>query len=292
MAHRHHLPLPTALVAACERDGRTAWLASLPVTVAALVGEWGLELGAPYEPGGQTAWVAPVRTDAGEAAVLKVLWPHFEAEHEADGLRRWDGDGAVRLLASGEREGSVALLLERCLPGSTLAERPGPEQDEVLADLLPRLWRDPGADSPFRSLQFMCDAWADGFVERDDAARSPLDAGMVRDGLTLFRALPSTAERPVLLATDLHAENVLEAEREPWLMIDPKPFVGDPTYDALQHLLNSADRVRRDPHGYPRHLAEMLGLDPERLLLWLFARCVIESAHWSELAELAPLVAP
>jgi streptomycin 6-kinase len=31
----------------------------------------------------------------------------------------------------------------------------------------------------------------------------------------------------VLLATDLHAGNVLRAQRQPWLVIDPKPFVGD-----------------------------------------------------------------
>ncbi len=53
----------------------------------------------------------------------------------------------------------------------------------------------------------------------------------------------------MLLATDLHAGNVLRAEREPWLVIDPKPFVGDPTYDALQHMLNCDDRLRADPVG-------------------------------------------
>lgn len=82
-----------------------------------------------------------------------------------------------------------------------------------------------------------------------------------RDGLALFRVLPGTADRAVLLCTDLHAGNLLAARREPWLVIDPKPYVGDPTYDVLQHLLN-----------------------------WLFARCVPESPDSPALAEVARLI--
>jgi streptomycin 6-kinase len=64
------------------------------------------------------------------------------------------------------------------------------------------------------------------------------DMGLVREGLQLFKELPRNATSKVLLATDLHAGNVLRAEREPWLVIGPKLFVGDPVYDATQHLLN------------------------------------------------------
>src|SRR5437660_1452079 len=41
-----------------------------------------------------------------------------------------------------------------------------------------------------------------------------------------------------LLHWDLHFENVLAAEREPWLAIDPKPLVGDPGFDVLPALGN------------------------------------------------------
>ncbi len=96
----------------------------------------------------------------------------------------------------------------------------------------------------------------------------------------------------MLLCTDLHAENVLAARREPWLVIDPKPYVGDPTYDPLQHLLNCGDRLRADPHDLVRRMADLLGLDPERLLLWMFARCVQESPDWPALGEVARRIAP
>jgi streptomycin 6-kinase len=57
------------------------------------------------------------------------------------------------------------------------------------------------------------------------------DAGLVQEGLRLFEDLPQNSDTAVLLATDLHAGNTLKARREPWLVIDPKPHVGDPAYD-------------------------------------------------------------
>lgn len=76
----------------------------------------------------------------------------------------------------------------------------------------------------------------------------------------------------VTLATDLHAGNVLRAAREPWLVIDPKPFVGDPAYDATQHLLNCVDRLQADPFGTINRFADLLDVDRDRVRLWLFAR--------------------
>jgi streptomycin 6-kinase len=75
------------------------------------------------------------------------------------------------------------------------------------------------------------------------------DTGLVRDGLCFFDELPQSAPAEVLLATDLHAGNALHTRREPWLVIDPKPFIGDPAYDATQHLLNCLARLRSTPTG-------------------------------------------
>jgi streptomycin 6-kinase len=80
----------------------------------------------------------------------------------------------------------------------------------------------------------------------------------------------------MLLATDLHPGNVLRAQREPWLVIDPKPFVGDSAYDATQHLLNCEARMRSDPDGTIRRFADLIGVDCERVRLWMFARAAAE----------------
>jgi streptomycin 6-kinase len=106
----------------------------------------------------------------------------------------------------------------------------------------------------------MCDTWADEFERKDPAASAPkrvLDPGLARDGIALFRTLPATAEREVLLCTDLHAGNVLAARRKPWLVIDPKPHLGDPTYDPLQHMSLAACRSRPAGRGWPTSLAAL-----------------------------------
>jgi streptomycin 6-kinase len=285
-------PVPRNLAAAAAREGRGDWLLTLPATVAALQARWSLQVGEPFQPGGQTAWLAPARSATGDDLVLKVAWRHEEALHEADGLRAWAGEGAVRLHAAAVLDDAIAMLLERCVPGTTLADRPEPEQDVVVAGLLLRLWREPPAGSPFRPLASMCEFWADAFEQQRRAGLVPLDPGLARAGIEVFRTLPATAGRHVLLCTDLHAGNVLAAEREPWLVIDPKPYAGDPTYDPLQHMLNCDERLQADPRGLAHRLADLLGLDRDRLLLWLFARCVQESPDWPGLADVARRIAP
>jgi streptomycin 6-kinase len=259
--------------------------------VADVSARWSLDVGAAFVPGGTAAWVAPARRADGTHVVLKLAWRHYEADHEADGLRVWDGDGAVRLIVSEHiDERTDALLLERCLPGTAATTLPENEQDELVAKLLRRLWIAP-PPGPFRPLHSMCDAWAAG-LDTERAAAVLGDPGLVRDGVALFRDLPRDWRGPdVLLSTDLHAGNILAAQREPWLVIDPKPYVGDPTYDALQHQLNCQERLARDPKRLIERIAGLLELDGERLTRWLFARCVIECVEQPHLAEVARAVA-
>jgi streptomycin 6-kinase len=220
---------------------------------------WSLTFGAPFTPS-----VVPVTLRDGSAAVLKLCQAHMEAAHEPHGLRFWDGDPTVRLLDADDDLG--AMLLERCEPGTPLSALPESEQDLVIANLLRRLWRVPPQPHPFRPLSEMLSHWS------AEALDSRGDSGLLREGLRLFEELASTAPSQVLLATDLHAGNVLRARREPWLVIDPKPFIGDPAYDATQHLLNCPDRMRTDPGGTIRRFADLLEVDSERVRLWMFAR--------------------
>ncbi len=157
----------------------------------------------------------------------------------------------------------------------------------MIAGLLRRLWIAPPAGSAFRPLQEMCERWADDFAERLAASPSVVDSGLAREGMALFRAMPVDAHRAVLLLTDLHAGNVLAARREPFLVCDPKPYVGDPAYDATQHLLNCAERLHADPAGLADRMADLLEVDPVRLRRWLFARCVHESPGDPPLADVA-----
>ena len=213
--------------------------------------------------------------------------------HEADALRVWDGRGAVIVHDADTFDRTSALLLERCVPGVALSllateHRAGPRPRRTAAPVVAGA----GFGQPFRSLELMCAQWADEFEEKRAVAPDSIDPGLARDGMELFRGLPATSDRRVLLCTDLHAENILAAEREPWLAIDPKPYVGDPTYDALQHMLCCDARLFSDPVGMVRRLADLLHLERERLSLWLFARCVQESIDRPALQQVAVRLAP
>src|SRR5262245_16251161 len=266
--------IPNQLAAACRRTpALRSWLEALPDAVHRLQSQWSLSwLGVPFDGNDvNCAWVAPVVCQDGSAAVLKLGMPHMEGTHEIHGLRFWDGEPTVRLLKADE--GLNAMLLEPCEPGTTLRHVPEPTQDVVIAELLRRLWRVSAPPHPFRPLSVMTANWANETTA--DSARWP-DCGLVQEGLRLFEELSRPSANDVLLATDLHAGNVLQAHREPWLVIDPKPFVGDPAYDATQHLLNSKERVRAQPKDTIRRFADLLGVDDDRVRLWMFARLVAE----------------
>ena len=157
-----------------------------------------------------------------------------------------------------------------------------------------RAWSSGLTMRTFRPLADMCRWWADEFETKSAAAQpeARIDPGLARAGSDLFRGLPASSERSVLLCTDLHAGNVLAARREPWLVTDPKPYLGDPTYDPLQHMLNSPDRLVADAAGLADRMAGLLDLDASRLRHWLFARCVLGSLDRPFLGGVAAALAP
>ena len=291
-------PVPCYLAETAAREpGVRDWITRLPGIIAGLADRWSLRVGEPFQPGGQCAWVAPAAGQDGADLVLKVCFRFATGEErdEAPGLRIWDGNGSVLLHAEQAGESGYALLIERCRPGTPLGTvLPEPEQDGIVAGLLGQLWARPPWRYPFRPLAQMCAAWADEF-EQDyaaaDAARR-LDPGLARAGIALFRELPGSADDQVLLCTDLHGENILAAQRAPWLVIDPKPYVGDPAYDVLQHMLNCEGRLAADPAGLAARMANLAGVDAGRVRLWLFARCVQESACSQLMREVAAALAP
>lgn len=271
----HDIHIPERIVTNCSQtvDG-AAWLDQLPRAITDLKQRWSLILNPPFEEEASCSWVAPCLRQDGTPAVLKLGLPHMEAENEIDGLRFWNGDPTVFVLEADLELN--AMLLERCKPGTTLRERPENEQDQVIAKLLRRLWRRLPEVHPFRPLSEMIEQWTEETLEKAD--RLP-DAGLAKEGLRIFETLLNDAPCDVLLATDLHAGNVLRAQREPWLVIDPKPFYGDPAYDATQHLLNCKERLYSKPSSTIGRFADLLNVDPERVRLWTFARLASTSGE-------------
>ena len=304
--------MPSALrdAVAAGGSGRSAWLEELPGHVEHLIERWGLVLEDPFEPGGQCSWVAPGVDRDGREVVLKVAWAHSEALHEADGLSALGGRSAVEVyevahFAPNERAtrshpvlgGTTAMLLERCRPGERLRDRPEAEQHPIIVDLLRSAWAtELPPDHPFRPLSTMADDWVASAEARLGGRPGLLDPGVARDGLTLFVDLARPQADDVLLLTDLHAGNVLSSRRHRWLVIDPKPYVGDRHYDVTQHLLNCATSLQSNPVRLMSAIADRAGLDASRLRHWLFARCVQEilsdAEHWPGLDTVLPRLRP
>jgi streptomycin 6-kinase len=207
-----------------------------------------------------------VRAD-GTQAVLKVQKPHRESEHEAAALELWNGDGAILLLDNDPNE--HALLLERCIPGTPLSEIGQEAALDVFVELLPRLWKPAG--EPFRPLADEAAWWVEYLPGQDwGSDRELLDAA-----LEALRDLPGTQGAQVLVNQDLHADNVLAAQREPWLVNDPKPLAGEREF-AVAPIVRSSElgHSKRDVLYRFDRLTSELGLDRERARGWTIAQTV------------------
>jgi streptomycin 6-kinase len=244
------------------------WLRQLPAHVQACVDRWSLRLEPPYESS-CVSIVFPVAGAEVARAVLKVQFPHLECEHEAEALRCWNGQGAVRLFDHDPIH--HALLIERCEPGDPLSCTAADEAMEVFAGLLPRLWI--SADKPFRALRDESIGWAEHLPSSWERAGRPFEMELLSAALQALDALGETQGKQVLVHQDLHGDNVLRAEREPWLVIDPKPLVGEREFSV-------AAIIRAHEFGHSRtatierlnKLTGALGLDRERTRLWALAQ--------------------
>jgi streptomycin 6-kinase len=284
------MKIPKQLVVNCrKRPEQMAWMSGLPALLEQLEARWSIRVGEPFDHAGSCSWVAPATRANGELAVLKLAMPHMEGQDEISGLCFWNGNSTVKVLEADLESG--AMLLERCLPGTTLHCESETRQDEVVANLLKRIWSLTPAPSDlpgFRPLSLMVEFWCGETIAQKHFWP---DTGLVTEGLGVFKELARPALTDVLLITDLHAGNVLRSQREPWLVIDPKPFVGDRAYDPVQHLMNCETRLHRDPIGLVRRVADLAEVDVQRLRLWTFARAAADprddwkDARWMRTAR-------
>jgi len=245
--------IPGAL--AQEWQHEPEWLDALPRLVAECAGQWVLDLEEPVDT--PHSLVVP----AGDA-VLKLNAPsHYEADHEADALARWNGHGAVRLLARDDSR--RAYVCERCRPGRRLWDT-GADELAVFMELLPQLVLEVTGPHPFRHVADEGARWAEEVPRWWEAGGRPFERSLLDLAIDVFRSADPRGS--FLVNQDLHGANVLEAQREPWLAIDPKPLVGEREIDGVGLLRNAALGGQSVP-AWLDALAE-LGLDRERLRGW------------------------
>jgi len=255
-----------------------AWLLQLPGLVEASLAEWDLTLDG-YPMHGVCALVVPVRLGDSSAAVLKVTWPHVEAAHEHLALQRWGGRGAVRLLAA--NPGRWAMLLERLDGDHDLQDVPIDEACRVIGGLLRQL------DHPALPRLSRLSAEAARLVERLDSAPQAIPRRFVEQARAVLSDLMTDeAIDSCMVHTDLHYGNVLAADRQPWLAIDPKPLAADPAFAVTPALWNRWDEavssgdLRRHLRRRLSIICEAAGLDEERARSWSIVR-EVQMALWA-----------
>jgi streptomycin 6-kinase len=278
--------VPPALTANhVKQDGEAgrAWSAGLPALAERYLGEWELRLdGEPRH--GVVSLVLPVVRADGTPAALKLQPVTDENATEGPGLRAWAGDASVLLLD--EDPGTGALLLERLDAGRPLSALPDDMKAlEILTGLLGRLVAVPAPPEMPRRLGDI----AQGMLDDVPKALAALSDERERHWLRVCAgAVGELVSEPGdrLLHWDLHYDNVLAGEREPWLSIDPKPLAGDPGFDLMPALDNRWDDVvatgdvRRAVLRRFDLMVDLLGLDRQRAAGWTLGRA-LQNSLWS-----------
>lgn len=170
------------------------------------------------------------------------------------------------------------MLVERCDPGTHVAELGAEAALDVIVGLLPRLWQPAG--DPFRPLAEEAAWWVSYLPSEWDRMGRPFERSLVDAAADALLELSATQGEHVLLHQDLHGDNVLAAQREPWLAIDPKPLAGEREFAVapIVRSLELGDRKRDVMYRLDRLTSE-LGLDRERARWWTIG----QTLAWSSL---------
>ncbi|MES5821648.1 aminoglycoside phosphotransferase family protein [Streptomyces sp. RG80] len=279
------IDIPEELAAAQEKyngEAGRGFIAQLPDLATDFLDRWDLRLdGAAMH--GVSALVLPVvrRTDR-TPAVLKLQLLDEESEGEPVALRTWNGDGAVRLLDHDPTTGTM--LLERLDPARMLSHLPDTHEAVlVIARLLAHLTSGP-APQNMRRLGDIATAMLEQTPRALEQIADTQARGLVADCAAAVReVVHEPGDR--LLHWDLHYDNVLGADRAPWLAIDPKPLAGDPAFDLLPAIDNRFDAD--DVHWRFDAMTDVLGLDRARARAWTLGR-VLQNCLW-EIEDGRPL---
>jgi len=223
-----------------EGDAGVRWLAALPRLIAEQCARWHLRIDHEMSSHGDNAVAVSVRRD-GQPSVLKMTWPDASVAEQVLALRLWDGNGSARLLEADPERG--ALLLER-LDHRSLRDLTIRRAVPVIAEMLRRLAIRP--PDGLRTTGGIARQLRVSLPKRWEVAGRPFSSSMLDTALGLAADL-STDHEALLVNHDLHYDQVLAGDREPWLVIDPLIVAGALEYQVGQLLWTRFDEIVEAP---------------------------------------------
>lgn len=255
------------------------WCAGLPALADEVARRWGLRLGRVWPKGG-TSVVVPCESDDGELLVLKLTPDLKIAADEATALEAWMACRHVVMLHDADLDRG-ALLLERVLPGTRLADEPDRWPLEEVVPVLSGLWPQPprlGAGSGLPELrersEFVFEmTWRR--LEQHPAVAGRVSPDLMEGARNLASVL--AGEGPVrLLHGDLHPGNVLRGgDGRGLVAIDPRPCLGDPAFDAVDWVVADGGGEQAVQQRIDWLAGRVDGLDPDRAWAWCQAMAVV-----------------
>lgn len=259
-----------------------AWLVELPSIIERISEKWSLKaekhfLDLSYN------YVAPCVLCDGRKAVLKIGFPKNKASVSRENkiLKIFDGEGIVKALDFDEE--NCALLMERLLPGENLkkiCKADDRKANQTAIEIMRKLWREPPVSTEIVTL----DKWMRNFVEAENFQDET--AQVFSKGRDFYRELLESSNQKILLHGDFHHENVLSAQREPFLAIDPRGIIGDIGYEISIFLNNPRSWILEHPDSKKIltnrivQSSEAFEIEPKTLYQWASALPAL-AAFWS-----------
>lgn len=225
-----------------HKEKAEKWLENFDMLITECENRWEIEIMSPFDL--SYNFVAPAKQKDGTELVIKLVVPSEEFLAEVEALKLFNGRGIVKIMDVDSEKG--ILILERLIPGTTLASLENDEDStHIASQVMRKLWM----PAPISSL-------------------IPTTTQREKELLRIYKDYPEGIDP---ISIDILKE-----------AIDPKGLIGDREYDVIQFLLNKlpTENLTAVIDKRINIFVEELGLDKNRILSWGFAHSVLETC-WS-----------
>lgn len=221
-------------------------------------------------------YVANAIDDSGQPLIIKIGVVNTGFSNEIDALTAMAGSGVVKLIHADKTLGMM--LLEKLIPGKTLATVTNDNEATTIAcSLMQQIVQAVPENHEFKTTQ----DWFKRFDKKVDS--SYISTKLIDKAQVIARELHQSISKYMLLHGDLHHFNILSAQREPWLAIDPKGVIGEHEFEVSALMRNpipdivTAMKTKAVLKNRADIICEQLRFDRQKVLAWAFTTTVLAS---------------